>query len=350
MLRVHHAVLHAFDFEVGEAYLSEGELPLDDRQAKSYVQRLLRRCSGNAESRHGEFGEGVLFAEQLQAYLAGGNDFLGMSVQVAQWFWEELRRMDSVEQADLLVAEFEETADAKKGKGGDEEAPSYDGPAPTFFAVLVLPRRLAFAHDVSGGDNQIYRHDATLPNPTQKIDSFLLVNERTLEVEFCDKPRLIAGRETHVIGDDFLSCAATAKASSREVVETVSVIVQDVAEEYGLVPAMEVSRAKAVVARVADVEQVVHPEEVGREVFAERPEALERFERVVRERQLPEEVPVRRGVANRLTRTHKIRTDTGVEISFPSDLAERPGYIEFVEEEDGHTTIAIRGVSRIENR
>jgi hypothetical protein len=79
-------------------------------------------------------------------------------------------------------------------------------------------------------------------------------------------------------------------------------------------PAVEVSRAKAAVARAADVEQVVSPEAVGREVFAERPEARERFEREVRERQLPEEVPVRRGVANRLTRTHKIRTDTGVEI------------------------------------
>ena len=346
MLRIHHAVLHAFDFEVGEAYLSEGELPLGERQIKSYVQRLLRKCSGNAESRHGEFGEGVLFAEQLNAYLTGGNDFLGMSVQVAQWFWEELRRMDSVEQCDLLVAEFEETVDAKE-KG---EAPSFDGPVPSFFAVLVLPRKLAFAHDVSGGDNAIYRHDATLPNPTQKIDSFLLVDEQTMSVEFCDRPRLIAGRETHVIGDEFLRCAATAKASSREVVETVSVIVQDVAEEYGLTPAVEVSRAKAAVARAADVEQVVSPEAVGREVFAEQPEALERFEREVQERQLPEEVPVRRGVANRLTRTHKIRTDTGVEISFPSDLAERPGYIEFIEEDDGHTTIAIRGVAHIENR
>ena len=59
---------------------------------------------------------------------------------------------------------------------------------------------------------------------------------------------------------------------------------------------------------------------------------------------------MRRGVANRLTRTHKIRTDTGVEISFPSELAERPGYIEFIEEDDGCTTIAIRGVAHIENR
>ena len=55
MIRVNHAVLHAFDFEVGSAYLSEEELPLDDRQVRSYVQRHLRRISASAESRHGEF-------------------------------------------------------------------------------------------------------------------------------------------------------------------------------------------------------------------------------------------------------------------------------------------------------
>jgi hypothetical protein len=65
MIRVNHAVLHAFDFESGSAYLSEEELPLDDRQVRSYVQRHLRRISSSAESRHGEFAEGSQFAEQL---------------------------------------------------------------------------------------------------------------------------------------------------------------------------------------------------------------------------------------------------------------------------------------------
>ncbi len=94
----------------------------------------------------------------------------------------------------------------------------------------------------------------------------------------------------------------------------------------------------------------MRPADVGREVFEDNPEMAQRFEERTRERDLPEEVPVRRGAANRLTRTHRIRTDTGVEIAFPSELAERPGYIEFSHQEDGSISIVISNVARIENR
>ena len=330
MIRTNHAILHAFDFESGSAYLSEEELPLEDKQVKSYVQRHLRRISASAESRHGEFAEGSLFAEQLSQYLSGENTFVGISVQVAQWFWEELRRADSVEQCDVLVAEFEDTGEMKVDGKLDDAAldAAFESSGKRWFAVMVLPRKLSFAHEVGGGFNGIYRHDGMLPSPTQKVVSYLLVNEETLDIDFSDKPRLIAGREVNVIADEFLRCHA--RASSKDVFAAVSHIVEEVAEDAGLTPALEVSRAK--------------------EVFGDREDLRERFEQEVREQQLPEEVPVRRGVANRMAKTHRIRTDTGVEISFPSDLPDRPGYIEFTREDDGRLTITIANVTRIDNR
>lgn len=350
MIRTNHAILHAFDFESGSAYLSEEELPLEDKQVKSYVQRHLRRISASAESRHGEFAEGSLFAEQLSQYLANENTFVGISVQVAQWFWGELRRADSVEQCDVLVAEFEDTGDMKvEGKVNEAELEAaFESSGKRWFAVMVLPRKLSFAHEVGGGFNGIYRHDGMLPSPTQKVASYLLVNEDTLDIDFSDKPRLIAGREVNVIADEFLRCHA--RASSKDVFTAVSQIVEEVAEDAGLTPALEVSRAKAALAEAAEREEMVEPVEVGREVFGDREDLRERFEQEVREQQLPEEVPVRRGVANRMAKTHRIRTDTGVEISFPSDLPDRPGYLEFTREDDGRLTITIANVTRIDNR
>ena len=76
----------------------------------------------------------------------------------------------------------------------------------------------------------------------------------------------------------------------------------------------------------------------------------ERFEQRVAEAKLPEEAPVRRGVANRLTKSHKIRTDTGVEITFPSELAEKPGYLDFATDSEGRITITVGNVAKIENR
>ena len=341
MLKVDRAILHVFDFDSGSTYLSERPLDLTVRATRSYVQRHLRKISSNAESRHGEFAPDSGFAGELQRYLAGEREFVEFSVEIAQWFWEELRRAEDLEQCDLLVADFTDTDAGGEGeKDGASDGPSFDGPAGRrFFSILLLPRRQAFVHEVVGDVNDIARVDATLPNPSQKVASYVLVDAETGAIDFHDKERPVGSERVSIIPERFLQC--TSEASSHEVIDEVNVIVRDVAEEFGLTPAVEVGRVKAAVARSADVEESFSPAEVGRTVFSERPEVVERFEERVREAKLPEEAPVRRGVANRLTKSHKIRTDTGVEITFPSELAERPGYLDFSTDAEG---------AKIENR
>ena len=85
-------------------------------------------------------------------------------------------------------------------------------------------------------------------------------------------------------------------------------------------------------------------------MFEDEPELQERYERVTREKELPEEVPVKRGVANRLAKNHKIKTDTGIEITFPSQYAADSNYIEFTTDSEGFVSILIKNVGKIENK
>lgn len=350
MLKVSQAILHVFDFETGSKYYSEAPLDLENRPTKSYVQRRLRKIVGNAESNHGEFAEDSGFAGELEHYLMGGADFQGFSVQIAEWFWEELRRAEELEQVDLLVADFIDT-DAVPVDANSTDAEidaAFDGPeGKRFFAVVLLPRKQSFVHEI-GGTNEILRMDTALPNPTAKIDTYVLVDCDSFAIDFHDKERSIGGETIQILPDKFLQC--TAAASTQQVFTEVSEIVQDVAEEYGLTPAVEVGRAKAAVAQQADREEVVAPAEIGRVVFEDRPDVQQVFEERVREAKLPEEAPVRRGVANRLAKNHKIKTDTGIEITFPSDLADKPGYLDFSTGADGTISITIGNVAHIENK
>ncbi len=351
MLKVSQAILHVFDFESGSKHYSEAPLDLDNRPTKSYVQRRLRKIVGNPESNHGEFAEDSGFAGELEHYLMGGAEFQGFSVQIAEWFWEELRRAEELEQVDLLVADFVDT-DAVEVDAGSTDAEveaAFDGPAgKRFFAVVLLPRKQSFVHEIGGSTNEILRMDTALPNPTAKIDTYVLVDCDSFAIDFHDKERAIGGETTRILPDKFLQCSAAA--STQQVFSEVSVIVRDVAEEYGLTPAVEVGRAKAAVAQQADRDEVVQPAEIGRVVFEDRPDVQQVFEERVREAKLPEEAPVRRGVANRLAKNHKIKTDTGIEITFPSDLADKPGYLDFATGADGTITISIGNVAHIENK
>lgn len=351
MLRVSKAILHVFDFETGTKHFSDTALDLEDRQTRSYVQRRLRKITSNPESRHGEFAGKSNFAGGLQEYAHGDFGFVEFSAQIAQWFWENLRKVDETEQCDLLVADYLNTDAAASADTADEASDgddAFDGDTRRLFAIVLLPRKQAFVHDVSATSNEILRQDATLPSPTQKVDTYAVIDLGTGSIDFHDHERLMAGQACHIMSELFLQCSS--EASSQEVISEVTGIVQELAEEYNLEPAVEVSRAKAAVAAAVEVHETVDPVNVGRQVFEDRPEICERYEARAAEKHLPEEVPVKRGPAGRMTRSHKIRTDTGIEITFPSEMTNHPGFLEFTRESDGRMTISIKNVAHIENR
>ena len=113
------------------------------------------------------------------------------------------------------------------------------------------------------------------------------------------------------------------EASSREVLEAVTTVVEEVAEEFGANTAVALSRAKAYVAVNAEESDEVDARELGREVFADQPRVAERFDRAVEEGALPERVVVEKAVAKRVTKSHKIRTDTGICLLYTSLLVSR---------------------------
>ena len=368
-LTINYAILHVFDFEGGATSLSQRELDLSVRTTKSYVQRHLRKISASAESRHGTFEQDSPFANELARYRASG-DFVGFSLQIADFLYGELRKCGDAEACDLLVADFDAEPEKSPGAGGADsnagelapeaaavaaalaEDAAYEGRGPRCLAVALLPRKQAFVHDIrtEGGlpANDVVRHDALLPNPTQRLESYAVVELDSLKIDFSDKEREIAGSPTLLIPDGLLRC--TSGASSKEVIQAVTRIVEDVAQEYGANTAKAVSKAKAIIQEKADESEYLPPWDLGCEVFEDEPRMRERFEEVAREEELPERVSVKKSVATRMGKSHRIRTDTGIEITFPSEYSTNPEFIEFVTEADGSISIELRNIGSIENR
>ena len=387
-MNINHAILHVFDFgsQAGNSF-SARELDMSDKVTRSFVQRHLRKVGGSPDNKHGEFLPESAFVGEFGRYLSGGNDFVSFSTDIADYLYGQLRLVEGMDPCDLLVCDYEDdpekpssgakhgdAPDAGPDDGGDSGDAGCVGAGATggvpsagpslgpdadpdprgrrVFAVMLLPRRQAFVHSVvhEGGltENRVARHDATLPGPAQKVDSYALVDVAGMTVAFNDKKRAVAGSEVAVIPDCLLGC--TAKASCRDVVETVTRIVEQVAEEYGSNTAVAMSKAKALVAEKVDRNEYLPPWELGEEVFEDEPAMRRRFEESARESDLPERVPMKRSVANRMAKSHRIRTDTGIEITFPSEYSSNPEFIEFVTEADGSISIELKNIGSIENR
>ncbi len=363
-MNINHAILHVFDFEGAGTTYSARELDLSERMVKSFVQRHLRKSQGSAENKHGEFKQDSMFAGELEHYLKT-NDFVGFSRQIAEFIYSELRRADSVEACDLLVADFEADPETSAAQNAADELDmpvteaaaimedaAFDGRGERYFALALLPRKQAYVHDVVNIDGQpvceVCRHDATLPNPTQKIDSYAFVKTSDFSVDFHDKERVIAGSSCMLLPDGLLQCSASA--STKEVMQTVARIVEDVANEYGANAATAVSRAKAAMQERAEEDDFLPPWELGEDVFEDAPQMRERYEELARDEELPERVHVKKSVANAANRSHRIRTDTGIEITFPSQYSMSPEFIEFVTQSDGSMSIELKKIGHIENR
>lgn len=334
-MKVNHAILHILDFDSAVNVMSQRELDLDTRAQRTFVTSHLRRARVSPDNRRGSFTEDSAFAGELKSFLFGERDFIDLSQQIAEFFAGELAKADKAESTDVLVADFDDDDDVR------------------WFAVLLMNSRTAFMHEVAreGGEvrNDIAKRYAILPAPSQKVSSYALVRASTMEVHYVDKKRKIAGEDVFLIPDGLLQCSTGV--SGKEVIETVTRIVEEVAEEHGANSAVALARAKAVVAEKVEADEEIAPWDIAEDVFEDEPVMRERFEEQVREERLPERVPVERVQVERAAvRNHKIRTDTGIEISFPAEMLKNSEYVQFVNEPNGLISIELKNIGSIENR
>jgi hypothetical protein len=262
--------------------------------------------------------------------------------------------MEKTPSTDLLIIDFEDTPSQMVRDMTEEQAEAaYQAQGVRYLAIILLEARQAYMHEVGSNDFgltdvTVMRHHAILPNPSQKVASFALINAQTQGVRFVDVERDIAGQAKLIIPEGLLQCSR--EASTKEVLQAVNTVVEEVAEEYGANSAVALSRAKAYVAEHVDESEEVYPEELGREVFADNPVVQERFTKAVEEGALPEKVVVEKSVAKRAGKSHKIRTDTGIEVTFPAEYGENSDFIEFFSTPDGRIEIALKNIGSIENR
>lgn len=334
-MNINHAILHIFDAQSAVTVFSEAELEFDTRAVKSFVTKHLKRSRNAADNHPGSFTQESAFAAELKRYFFGERTFIDLSQQIAEFLCEQFSHAEKPSSADILVADFED----------DEET--------RWFAILIMESRMAFMHEVANDAGtvaaKIARHHAILPAPTQKIASYALVRSRDLAVLYQDKPRTIMGADTQLIVDGLLQC--TTGTSAKEVIDTVTRAVAEAAEEHGANAAVALAATKAAMVEQVEVDEELPPWDIVDEVFAEEPALQATVRQKLEEEHVPERVSVERAHAERPSvRSQKIRTDTGIEITFPVEMSKNSEYIAFKNEPNGLISIELKNIGAIESR
>lgn len=339
MLTVEKAVLQIMDGTSDLCVLSQKEMDLNDPETRGFLEKHMGRILADPAGHEGQFWNDSGFAATMQRYNIGEIPFTEFAGVVGSACYESFRQLDKAEGADLVLAQFNQ-----------------DGRS--LIALMLLGHKSAYTHQALTEDgalsNQLLRHQAILPGPGQKLDSWAVADPFSFEVRFAEKRRRCNNQDFELLRQAVLQCDAAP--STRETVKAVQQIAVELAAEQGADPVQTVqaaTRVKASLAQQGQTEEKFAPLEAAREVFSELedPEpVLKEFEERVRQAGLPAEVKVEPTYAAKTARTHKIKTDTGIELTVPAEYFENPEYIQFLNNPDGTLSIQLNHIGSIENK
>ena len=324
------AVLHVLDGKHRMTVFSERTLDLEDPQTEKYIRRYVSRCRNDMRSREGTFLEDSPFRRELDSYFRHECDLPEFSAEVLSGLKEYFEQEES-RSFDVLFVDYR-TDDV-----------------PYILAVLLEEQEtMTYMTDTEHGSvrNSIRFGCSALPAVSRAVSSFAVVNMLNHEIRFTDEGKWKNG--ISAVADRLLY--AGAGASRKQIVETVKNIAVEVAEEFDENPTVMLGKVKNYITETVREGMPLKTAVLAEEMFQDVPDMAESFRRKVQERTLPEEVELPKASITMSMKKQRLTTDTGIEISVPSEYCQDTDYIEFHQESDGTIRIEIKGIGSITNK
>ena len=333
-MMIQKAILHILDFNTNMCILSQKDLDFSSDVVYEYVDKRMIRILQDAGQQTGVFYATSSYQALLQQLVGGQMDFDEFASQTARHLYDILSHCDGPASLDVLVVDFNDDADMR------------------CIGVLLLDNKTAYTHQILDDEGTVYnkliKHYAILPGTAQKAEAYALIRLNDFSIHFVDKKRKMDGEDVYLLPDKLLQC--TSVISSKEAVKVVSKIAEKVAEEHGASTVEALSKAKTYLVENAETADSFSPQDLGSDVFGDSPVLQREFEEQVKEAKLPEAVAIEKEYAQKAGRSHKIKTDTGIEITFPSEYIENTDFIQFINNPDGTLSIELKNIGKIVNK
>lgn len=329
-LEIQSAILHILDGSRHRIILSEMTMDLEDPQIEKYVRRYVSRCRNDMRLKPGTFLADSSFQEEMQKYFRHETDLPGFTAEVLKPLIEYFEHEES-RSFEVLAADFR-----------------YDDVPYILFVLLEETETLTCLSESENGliANTVSFGHSAMPAVSKTVSSFALVNMLSGEIAYVDEGKW--NNDRCLMTEKLLQ--AQGGISRREVVQSVREITHEVAEEFDENPAVLLGRVKTYIAEAAQEGMTLNTDTLVSEVFEDEPEMAEVFLKKAEQKTLPKETELSKASIRMSMKKQKIKTDTGIEISFPAAYSDSHEYIEFIRTSDGSYTIEIKMVNRIDSQ
>jgi len=332
LIIIHRSILHILDFNSGLTVFSDQEL-LIENSVETFLLKHIEKSYADQNAKKGTFYEDSTFKEQLHLYLKEESTFIDFSKYIVKTVYTAISHSEQLDSADILVCDI--TID-------DERK----------IVVFKCNNHMGFIHQViqtdEGVKNDIINHYAIMPNLAQKIDEFAFINTADEAIIFVDKKYVMDGNKVSILPEVLLECSQSV--SPKETISLVSKIAKKVADEYGQDDIVAATAVKSFITETIQDSPNVEPKEIGREIFKSNPSMQASYMEQIQEAGLPERVEVEQESTLKRLRNHKLKTDTGIELTIPLDYFNNTDFVEFNNNPDGTLSITLKRILNVTNK
>ena len=332
MIVVEQAILHILDFQSGKTVYSDELLELTD-SIETFLHKHIEKSLKSQDAHAGEFYEDSLCKQQVQEYLSDAKDFISISKEFAHTLEEALVHTEEMRSVDVIVADIR-VEEVRK------------------LAIFQCTSQMGYTHQAvsteQGTRNEIVAQFAMMPGLAQRMEEFAFIDLENMAISFVGKKYKLDGSPVYIFPEVLLECR---KASSpKETIKNISKTAQKVAETFGQDAVATEAAVKSYIAEKAQETELLDPVEAGREIFRDQPSMQASYEEHLQETGVTEPVRVDPEMTVKRMERHRLKTDTGIELTIPTDYFDNTEFIEFHNNEDGTLSIMLKHISNITNR
>ncbi len=333
-IQIKTAVLHILDTSINLPLLSNNELYIDG-EISEFLDKHINKVLDDTNLKKARFiGDSNIARDLCQAISADENNFTEGSKELASAIFDIMIKNVDIIPGDLICCLLDINNERHYG-------------------VLKLNYKTGFTHYVNqaedGTTNSIIRHKTLLPAEGQKVDEAALISLETGEIRLIERAYEINGAKEFYLSKYLLNC--TTDLSDNEKMKIIDKVTKKINKKYYDEDFEKVAKLKNVVSQNLEDNNKVSVEKIAEEMFDANLEVREEYIQEIQKAGITEEaIQIPQKIAEKKFKTHKIKTDTGIEINFPLSYYDNSDMIEFSNNPDGSISIIIKNVGKIINK
>ncbi len=319
------AIIHVLDLQVGQPVISKGNLDIFDENEK-FITRHMMNLFENLHVAPAQFKETSQMLDLIIDYDI--SKFIEVSKRIASRFYNYMSNFDDISNGDLLITHFTK-----------EEV--------EYLAIVKLNYKQEFTHHINsnnglGGVTEIIKCNAVFPSSRQSVTEGVLINLDTRQLAILDKSKNKYLSELFEVERGL---------SIKEQLKVVEEVAFEVIGEHFDNPTEALSTFKQNVAESIFESSEIPIKKIIENTFDEYEEVKEECNKRLEDYGFEgENIIINSTREAKKYTSHKITTNTGIEIKLPTEMARDANVIEFISNLDGTTSIILKNIGEIISR